>query len=77
MDIKSWLAILMKSLILLRKYTTIGTNISIKTTKQVCIQWVHMHYFLYFRFATNTLLGESEDEFVFNKHFFMAGDSQN
>lgn len=27
-----------------------------------------MHYFLHFRFATNALLGESEDEFVFNKH---------
>lgn len=26
--------------------------------------------FFIFRFATNTLLGESEDEFVFNKHFY-------
>jgi len=51
----------MKSLILLRKYTTIDTNISIKTTKQVCIHEYICIIFLYFRLTTNTLLGESED----------------
>ena len=49
----------MKSLILLRKYTTIDTNISIKTTKQVCIHEYICIIFLYFRLTTNTLLGET------------------